>query len=112
MKVIHYLTEDGVDPYQEWVDALRDKRAKVGILRRIDRAAGGNFGDHKSCRAGVSEMRIDQGPGYRVYYFLHGNAFVVLLGGGDKSGQDADINRAVACKADFLRRMKEDHHDD
>ena len=112
MEIIHYLTEDGADLYQEWVDALRDNRAKVAILRRVDRAAMGNFGDHKPCRDGVSEMRIDQGPGYRVYYFQHGNMLVVLLCGGDKRTQDADLNRAIACKTDFLRRLKENRHDD
>ena len=108
MEVIHYRTEDGSDVYQKWVDGLRDARARVAILRRVDRAAMGNFGDHKACRDGVSEMRIDHGPGYRVYYFQHGNVFVVLLCGGDKRTQDADISRAVAFKADFLRRMKEE----
>ena len=57
-------------------------------------------------------MRIDQVPGYRVYYFQHGRMLVVLLCGGDKRSQDADINRAVVCKADFLRRMKENRYDD
>ena len=111
MEVIHYQTEDGSDVYQEWVDGLRDARARVAILRRVDRAAMGNLGDHKACRDGVSEMRIDHGPGYRVYYFQHGNVFVVLLCGGDKRTQDADIGRAVAFKADFLRRMKENEYD-
>ena len=107
MEIIHYKNEDDTDPYQEWVDSLRDTRARVAVLRRIDRAAAGNFGDHKACRDGVSEMRIDQGPGYRVYYFQHGKALVILLCGGDKRTQDADISRAVTFKTDFLRRMKE-----
>ena len=106
MEIVHYLTEDGTDLYQEWVDTLRDTRAKVAVLRRVDRAALGNFGDHKSCRDGVSEMRVDVGPGYRVYYFQHGRTLVVLLCGGDKRTQDADISRAVAYRTDFLRRMK------
>ena len=106
MEIAHYLTEDGTDLYQEWVAALRDNRARIAVLRRIDRAALGNFGDHKACRDGVSEMRVDVGPGYRVYYFQHGQTLVVLLCGGDKHTQDADINKAVACKADFLRRLK------
>ena len=106
MEIVHYLTEDGTDLYQEWVDTLRDTRAKVAVLRRVDRAALGNFGDHKSCRDGVSEMRVDVGPGYRVYYFQHGKTLVVLLCGGDKRSQDADISRAVAYRTDFLRRMK------
>ena len=57
MKIIHYKTEDGTDVYQEWVDALRDARAKVAVLRRVDRAAMGNFGDYKPCRDGVFELR-------------------------------------------------------
>ena len=107
MEVVHYMTEDGTDLYQEWLDALRDNRARIAVLRRVDRAALGNFGDHKACRDGVSELRIDCGPGYRVYYFQYGQALVVLLCGGDKRTQDADISRAVACKADFLRRIRE-----
>jgi putative addiction module killer protein len=106
MEIVHYTADDGTDFYQEWVDALRDNRAKISVLRRIDRAAIGNFGDHKVCRNGVSEMRVDVGPGYRVYYFQHGQTLVVLLCGGDKRTQDADISRAVSYKADFLRRMK------
>jgi len=106
MEVIHYQTEDGTNLFQEWLDDLRDIRARVAVLRRIDRAAMGNFGDHKICRDGVSEMRIDHGPGYRVYYFKHGKMLVVLLCGGDKRTQDADIRRAVAFKNDFLHRMK------
>jgi putative addiction module killer protein len=106
MEIVHYTTEDGADLYQEWVDGLRDNRAKVAILRRVDRAALGNFGDHKPCRDSISELRIDYGPGYRVYYFQHGQTLVVLLCGGDKRTQDADISRAVACKADFLHRIQ------
>ena len=107
MDINNYTTEDGTDLYQEWVDALSDNRARVAILRRVDRAALGNFGDHKPCRDGVSELRIDVGPGYRVYYFQHGETLVALLCGGDKRTQDADISKAVACKTDLLRRMKE-----
>ena len=68
MDIVHYTTEDGTDVYQEWVDALRDNRARIAVLRRVDRAALGNFGDRKPCRDGVSEMRIDIGPGFRVYF--------------------------------------------
>ena len=106
MKIVHYTTEDGFDPYQEWMDALRDNRDKIAVLRRVDRAAQGNFGDHRACRDGVVEMRVDVGPGYRVYYFQHGQALVVLLCGGDKRTQDTDISTPVAYKTDFLRRMK------
>lgn len=110
MDVVHYITKDGLDLYQKWVDRLRDKRVRAAVLRRIDRVADGNFGDHKACRDGVSEMRIHLGPGYRVYYFRHGQALVILLCGGEKHSQEADINEAVACRADFLRRMKDVQH--
>ena len=108
MEIVHYVTEDGTDLYQQRVDALRDKRARIAVLRRVGRAAVGNFGDHKVCRGGVLEMRIDYGPGYRVYYFQYGQALVALLCGGDKRTRDADISKAVAYKTDFLRRMKEE----
>ncbi len=81
MEIIHYTTEEGTDLYQEWIDGLRDNRARINTLRRIDRAGNGNFGDHKACRDGVSELRVDVGAGYRVYYFRHGQALVVLLCG-------------------------------
>ena len=107
MEIIHYLTEDGTDVCQEWIDSLRDRQARISVLRRIDRAARGNFGDHKGCRDGVSEMRLDVGPGYRIYYFQYGQMLIVLLCGGGKRTQNADINRAITYKTDFLRRMKE-----
>ncbi len=105
MEVVHYKTEDNIDIFQKWLDALRDNQARITIARRIDRAALGNLGDHKSCRDGVSEMRINSGPGYRVYFFRLGDTLVVLLCAGDKKSQNADIDRAVAYKADFLKRI-------
>jgi putative addiction module killer protein len=69
MEIVHYVTEEGIDIFQKWIDALSDIRAGSAVLRRLDRAIMGNFGDHKFCRDGVFEMRIDRGPGYRVYYF-------------------------------------------
>jgi putative addiction module killer protein len=59
MEIVHYIKQDGEDPFQKWLDALKDMRARIAILRRIDRVALGNFGDHKACREGVSEMRVD-----------------------------------------------------
>jgi putative addiction module killer protein len=93
----HYLTPDGRDLYQSWHDRLRDAKARVAVERRVNRLADGNFGDHKYCRDGVWELRIDVGAGYRVYYGLHGNRVVLLLCGGDKSSQSADIERAANC---------------
>ncbi len=74
---------------------LRDRRAAARIAIRIDRLALGNAGDVRPVGAGISEMRIDYGPGYRVYYVRRGAEFVVLLCGGDKSSQSADIVRAM-----------------
>jgi putative addiction module killer protein len=66
----------------------------------------GNFGDWHPCTEGVCELRIDVGPGYRVYYFQYGKRVVVLLIGGDKRGQQADIRKAIACKTDYLQRNR------
>ena len=82
--------------FSKWIDNLRDGRAKRTIAARIDRLANGNPGDAKPVGHGVSELRIQDGPGYRVYYVQHGNMLIVLLCGGDKSSQDADITKAQA----------------
>ncbi|MGH8523047.1 MAG: type II toxin-antitoxin system RelE/ParE family toxin [Gammaproteobacteria bacterium] len=105
MQIIHYLTADDKDLYQDWLDGLRDMRARVAIQRRVDRLARGNFGDHRFCREGVWELRIDVGAGYRVYYAQAGQALVLLLCGGDKRFQAADIDRAVECWQDYERRL-------
>lgn len=104
--VEHYITPDGKDPTQDWLDNLRDLRARIAILRRIDRVVLGNFGDHKSVGGGVSELRVDVGPGYRVYYAQAGNTLVLLLLGGDKRNQQSDIERAITCWNDWQRRDK------
>ena len=80
--------------FKEWLLGLGDAKAKARITARIERAANGNLGDSKPVGEGVSEMRIDYGPGYRVYYRLRGNVLVILLCGGDKSTQRSDIRRA------------------
>ncbi|WP_435036033.1 type II toxin-antitoxin system RelE/ParE family toxin [Pseudomonas neuropathica] len=80
--------------FQAWHQSVRDLRAKVAIARRIDRASTGNLGDVKSVGDGVSEMRVDVGAGYRVYFTMRNGAVIVLLAGGDKSSQRADIRRA------------------
>lgn len=86
------------------MDALRDMRARVAILRRFERVRLGNFGDHKFCRDGVWELRIDVGAGYRVYYARAGQTIVLLLCGGDKRTQSADIIRAADYWQDWRRR--------
>ncbi|MDQ4429942.1 type II toxin-antitoxin system RelE/ParE family toxin [Yokenella regensburgei] len=105
MKTIKtYITADGHDLFAEFFRRVRDPIAKAKIASRINRIASDNFGDHKPCREGVWELRIDQGPGYRAYYSLVGGEIVLLLLGGDKRSQDADIDEAVHCLKDYLKR--------
>jgi putative addiction module killer protein len=82
------------DVFAQWLDELRDIRARARVQARIERLAAGNPGDVKPVGEGVSEMRIDYGPGYRVYFTRRGNEVVILLAGGDKSTQDTDIKTA------------------
>ena len=104
MVIRHYLTESGKDPFQKWLDELADQKGRVVVQRRIDRIVNGNFGDHKFCRDGVWELRIDFGPGYRVYYGREGKTIILLLYGGSKRTQSADINQAVRYWRDYNRR--------
>lgn len=84
------------DLYEQWFRKLRDRQAQARINARILRVQqSGHFGDVKAAREGVSEMRIDYGPGYRIYFMQRGPVVVVLLAGGDKSTQDADIKTAI-----------------
>lgn len=83
------------ETFSKWLKALRDPLGKRGIVRRLARiATTDNFGDHASVGEGVSELRIDVGPGYRVYYTIREGRVVWLLGGGDKDSQERDIRRA------------------
>jgi putative addiction module killer protein len=81
--------------FDRWLAGLKDARARARIAIRIDRLAHGNAGDAKPVGAGISELRIDYGPGYRVYFMQRGQAVVVLLNGGDKRSQASDIRRAM-----------------
>lgn len=84
------------ETFARWLGKLKDRAAVMRINARIRRLTEtGNFGDAKAVREGISEMRIDHGPGYRLYFTLSGQVLVVLLAGGDKSTQDADIKRAI-----------------
>ena len=92
---MRYLVKQTVG-FSAWLIGLRDLRAKVAIARRIEQAENGNLGKTRSVGSGVSEMKIDLGPGYRVYFTVRGREVIVLLAGGDKSSQTADIRRAHA----------------
>ena len=83
------------ETYAKWLDGLRDIQARARILVRVERLAAGNPGDVRPVGKGVSELRIDYGPGYRVYYTKHGKEVVILLAGGDKRTQAKDINTAL-----------------
>jgi len=90
--------------FRRWFGSLRDRRASAKINDRLLRAADGNFGDIKSAGGGISEMRIDYGPGYRVYFIRRGMQIVVLLCGGDKKSQKSDIAQAKQLKIEIERR--------
>jgi putative addiction module killer protein len=82
--------------YRDWIDSLKDRNARARVQVRVDRLVHGNPGHHRKLARGVCELKIDVGPGYRVYYIEHGDELIVLLAGGDKSTQRADIETALA----------------
>ncbi|MFA7267995.1 MAG: type II toxin-antitoxin system RelE/ParE family toxin [Sterolibacterium sp.] len=107
-EVRHYLTPDGKDVFLDWLRKLRDVTARIAVDRRVNRIEPGNFGDHKFCRDGVWELRIDVGAGCRVYYAVADKEIVLLLCGGDKRTQDADIDRACGYWQDWQRRASDE----
>ena len=100
----YYLDDNGKAPFLEWLYSLRDKMAVYRIRARLDRVELGNFGTAKPVGDGVSELKIDHGPGYRVYYAMSGKTVVLLLIGGDKSTQQKDIDTAKA----YWKKQKEE----
>ncbi|MGB4116214.1 MAG: type II toxin-antitoxin system RelE/ParE family toxin [Polaromonas sp.] len=99
-----YQLADQSTPVTEWLQALRDVRARAQIEVRLRRVSTGNFGDCKSVGEGVLELRVDLGAGYRLYHAKHGQTLVILLCGGDKASQQNDIIRAKVYWADWKRR--------
>lgn len=102
---IIYQTAAGMRPFDEWVAALRDRQALARIEKRLIRLRGGNPGDYKAVGMGIYELRIDYGPGYRIYFSFSGQQVILLLCGGDKTTQTADIERAFAYWEDFQKRV-------
>lgn len=82
--------------YRDWINALKDRAGRARVQMRIERLAHGNPGQHRNLTEGVSELKVDVGPGYRVYYTERGGELIVLLAGGDKSTQRQDIKTAIA----------------
>lgn len=103
-KVQIYVSPNGKSSFEHWMRSLRDKQTKARILTRIDRVRLGNLGDCETVGAGVFELRLHFGPGYRVYFGLHGGEIVLLLCGGDKSSQARDIELAKTYWQEFNQR--------
>jgi putative addiction module killer protein len=99
--------QNGLVPFDEWFDALHDRKMHAAVDARLTRARAGNFGDCKSVGGGVFELRIALGPALRVYYGLQGQQVVILLGGGDKSTQARDIRRAQQLWQQFTKHASE-----
>ena len=100
-EIQRYTTPDGKVPFSEWLDSLRDLKAKFKIDGRLDRVQEGNLGDYRSVGEGVCELRINYGPGYRVYFGQVEETIVLLLIGGDKSTQEQDIRKAQKYWTDY-----------
>lgn len=90
------------EEFREWLDALQDRAGRARILVRVDRLIQGNPGQHRHLTEGVSELKIDFGPGYRVYYTQRGTRLLLLLAGGDKATQQKDISKAILLAKNFL----------
>lgn len=106
MKLVTYKNRVGETPFHDWLGALQDRMARTRIAARLARVEAGNFGDCKPVREGVMELRIDHGPGYRVYLSRQGPVVVLLLCGSDKNDQDRAINQAIDYLNDWKGRGK------
>lgn len=100
----YYITADGRFPFKEWLDNLKDVSARAKIRIRLDRVRLGNPGDSRSIGGGVYELKVDYGPGYRIYFAREGERVILLLTGGDKSTQAKDIAIAKLFREDRRRR--------
>lgn len=106
IELLEYLTDSGQNPFQEWLEGLRDQQARARIRTRLNRIRLGNFGDCRSVGDGISKLQIRHGSGYCVYFGCRGNTVVILLYGGDKKTQSRDITRAQTYWDDYLRRIE------
>ena len=104
----YYFTADGRVPYREWFDSLKERKTKQRIDARLAHVRAGNLGVHRTVGEGVTELILDFGPGYRLYFGQVGATIVVLLCGGDKSTQHKDIETAHTYWVDYRRRHAQD----
>ena len=112
--VVAYRTSNGKEPFTEWLDSIRDKRTQNRIKKRMDRVEDGNMGDYKHLGPNLYELRLDFGPGYRIYYSIYftesDSKTIMILCAGDKSSQKRDIERAEEYSLDAGQRYKEYNH--
>lgn len=106
IELFSYQRDDGREPFTEWLNGLRDKLAQARIRIRLRQVQAGNFGDCEPVGEGVIELRVHVGAGYRVYCGRHGKTVVLLLCGGDKGSQTADIKRAKELWSEWKRRQE------
>lgn len=104
-RAIIYKTDNGHEPYSEYIASLKDRGGAAKIRVRVTRAELGNFGSHRKIGKGIIELKIDYGPGYRVYVGQHGQELIVLLCAGDKSTQDTDIKAALKWWEEFKKNL-------
>ena len=104
--VLHYVRAEGRCPFQEWSNSVKDKGVRATVAARINRIRAGTLGDWKQVGGGVFELRIDLGPGYRIYFGRDGKTVVILLTAGEKKSQDADIKKAKEYWQDYETRTK------
>ena len=100
-EIKNYQTADGKIPFEEWLDNLRDRKARAKIKNRLKRVEAGNLGNYRSVGEGVCELKIDYGAGYRVYFGQIGTIIILILCGGDKSTQQQDIQKAKEYWQDY-----------
>ena len=103
----NYATSNGREPFEEWLDSLRDKKSQAIVLERLNRVRLGNFGDCRHLGEGVYELRIHYGPGYRVYFGELDEVIVILLCGGTKGTQKLDIKKARGYWQELRKRIHE-----
>lgn len=106
VEIRHYISRGGKDVFDDWLSQLPDIRTQAKVAARINRLAAGNFGDCKALGQSLYELRIDRGPGFRVYYSIIGQARLLLLSGGDKRTQPADIAKAHEYLTDYKARTR------
>ena len=105
-EIRRYITANGRIPFAEWLDSLPDIKTKATLKERLKPVSLGNLGDYQSVGEGVFELRIDYGPGYRLYFGQIGSTIILLLCGGDKSTQNRDLKKAKEYWVDYEKRQK------